>query len=302
MKLLIILALLNFSWADEDVCFSEATTTLIKQYAPTKMDTDSKLTALSNTCEELQNSDMYKKKNILSVVMDNVANAAGVGVMFGLGAGSFSDVDSTETQKKFKSELDRIKLVPERMERIRLTYLLVSKYQGAYDFETMGKKTDFVGGKMVGALRPENLIDMAEKHGTSGVCRHFSALLYWSLVQVSRLPDSKGGALTEEEFSPSYMVGEVPIDDIGGWGGHAWIRVNLPYRNADGALEFDHIELDTTFYPGVFSILQPRRTGLKNKVREELVSDCERAKQCLMRQYLENRSDRQPAATKKNKK
>jgi hypothetical protein len=244
---------------------------------------------------------MYKKKNILSLMMDGVSNSAGVGVMFGLGLGSFSDLDSSETQKKFKSELDRIKLIPERMERIRLTYLLVSKYQGAYDFDTMGKKTDFVGGKMVGALRPENLIDMAEKHGTSGVCRHFSALLYWSLVQVSRTPDSKGGALTENEFSPSYMVGEVPMEEIG-WGGHAWIRVNLPYRNSTGAVEFDHIELDTTFYPGVFSILQPRRTGLKNKAREVLASDCERAKQCLMRQYLEKQNDRNPATEKTRKK
>ncbi|GEM_PF-3146552 len=301
MKVLIILALLNFSWADDNNCFSLAETSLIKHYAQSKMDDNAKLAALSNTCNELTKSDMYKKKNVLSLMMDGVSNAAGVGVMFGLGAGSFSDLDSTDTQKTFRKELDRIKQIPERMERIRQTYLLVSKYQGAYDFETMGKKTDFIGGKMVGALRPENLIDMAEKHGTSGVCRHFSALLYWSLVQVSRLPESKGGALTENEFSPSYMVGEVPMEEIG-WGGHAWIRVNLPYRNSAGALEFDHIELDTTFYPGVFSILQPRRTGLKNNLREKLVLDCERAKQCLMRQYLDNNGERQPASNKSLKK
>lgn len=301
MVVLIILALLNFAWADDDRCFVQAETSLIKQYALAKMDDSAKLAALSNTCTELSNPDMYKKKNVLSLMMDGISNSTGIGVMFGLGAGSFSDLDSTETQKKFMSQIQRIKLIPDRMERIRQTYLLVSKYQGAYDFETMGKKSDFIGGKMVGALRPENLIDMAEKHGTSGVCRHFSALLYWSLVQVARLPDSKGGALTENEFSPSYMVGEVPMEEIG-WGGHAWIRVNLPYRNSAGALEFDHIELDTTFYPGVFSILQPRRTGLKNKAREELVLDCERAKQCMMRRYLESKGERQPAAAKTSKK
>lgn len=275
-----------FGFAGEDPCFSRVESPVLKIYSQTSLDVDSKMVGLMGTCKELKKTAMYEKKGVVRSLAEGFVQAVGVGGMFGLGASAFSKMNNNEHQKQYMSELEKIKTIPDRMERIKRVYELVSTYQGQYDYDSLGKKTDFVEGKMVGALRPENLVDAAKKNGTAGVCRHFAALLYWSLLQVGRSSESKDSALGENDFSVSYMTGDVPLAG-GNSGGHAWVRVNLPIKNEKGVRDFRHFDLDTTWYPQDFTVLMPRRSGLSENARSKAVSDCQEVKSCLMKRSIQ---------------
>lgn len=276
----------TLGFAAEDPCFGRAESPVLKIYSQTSLDVDAKMASVMGTCKELKKTAMYEKKGMVRSLAEGFVQAVGVGGMFGLGASAFSKMNNNQHQKQYMSELEKIKAIPDRMERIKRVYELVSAYQGQYNYDSMGAKTDFVEGKMVGALRPENLVDAAKKNGTAGVCRHFAALLYWSLLQVGRSPDSKDSALSENDFSVSYMTGDVPLAG-GNSGGHAWVRVNLPIKNEKGVRDFRHFDLDTTWYPQDFTVLMPRRSGLSENARSKALSDCQEIKSCLMKRSIQ---------------
>lgn len=236
---------------------------------------------MTSTCRELDVPEMNEGKSTLAKVMDPVSDLA-YGVL-GQGLGAFSRLESSDKQREFKRQLDRIRVNPNPVERVRLVHELVVRTQGKYDLKNGGLDSAW-SGWLIAWQEPGNLINSAEKTGSAGVCREFASLLQWSLLQVARHPDSKGMALSPTDFSSEFMYAKVPgpkgWDD--GWG-HAWVRVNLPRFNSQGALEaFDRFDIDSTVYPQ-FSPLYPRRTGISNEKRIELLEQCKEIQECLLR-------------------
>jgi hypothetical protein len=255
----------------QSACYSEVTSPVLNLYQQRSGEN------LELLCKELESEEMYEREGFLYKIALGITNFIGVGGLWGLGASAFSKLEGSPWQIEYKKQILEIKKIPDRIERIRQVYLLVSRTQGFYDYETAGLRTDFKEGWMVGALRPENLIDSAHKYGTAGICRQFAALMYWSLLQVARAEGSVGGALGEGDFSMSFVSGEVPWD--GKIIGHAWIRVHLPIRQ-NGILEFQDFDLDTTIFPGTFVMLIPRRSGLPTQERLDLISQCRQLQKC----------------------
>jgi hypothetical protein len=188
-------------------------------------------------------------------------------------------MDGSPEQRRFKAELDRIKTIPNSMERIQRTYELVARTQGRYDEESYGLR-NALAGRIYRGESPGNLLDSAKRDGTVGVCREMAALLQWSLQQVSRWSGSRSMALGPNDFSSGEILSNAPTPD--GWGGHAWVRVNLPVHDATGALvNFRHFDLDTTWYPERFSPLFPRRAGASAQNISTARRQCTEIKRCL---------------------
>ena len=255
----------------QSACYADSTSPILNLYQQRGGE------HLELLCKELESQEMYEREGFLYKIALGVTNFVGVGGLWGLGASAFSKLEGSPWQIEYKKQILEIKKIQDRIERIRQVYLLVSRTQGFYDYETAGLRTDFKEGWMVGALRPENLIESAHKYGTAGICRQFAALMYWSLLQVARAEGSVNGALGENDFSMSFVSGEVPWD--GQIIGHAWIRVHLPVR-VQGRLEFQDFDLDTTIFPGTFVMLVPRRTGLPTQERLDLISECRQIQKC----------------------
>lgn len=263
-------------------CFSYTKSSFISLYSSlSNLSLVDKVQALNKTCDELNDAKNFKKNNIIELIINKGSDVIGGGLFSGQAASAFSNLNNNDIQKKYKAQLEAIKEIPDRLERIRRVYMLASFYQGKYDDDTMGSKADR-NGFFIGASRPENLIDSAQKDGSAGVCRHFASLLNWSLLQVSRWKHSNKMELTENDFSSTTTSGEY------GSGSHAWVRVNLPVKQKNGVLDFQHFDLDTTWYPGVFVPLFPRLSGLSETKRKELASECALVYTCLVKQLDKN--------------
>ena len=251
-----------------------------------QMDSKEKISTVDTMCNELDpvglNKGIYEKPHVTIRIESAIDQAVTYPMTQGLWWGAFTKLQATERQRAFTAELEKIKLNPNRYERIRDTYNLVTRFQGNYDYKTLGSRADWNGWRVF-RLTPGNVIDAGDEKGPGGVCRHFAALLYYALNQVARPKDSSGVALGEDSFSVDFMGGYIPVDGISI--GHAWVRVNLPFGEGDKKI-FKKFDLDTTFNPKEFTPLEPRLTGLRAEEIKKKFDDCEALHRCLMKSYL----------------
>lgn len=261
-----------------------------------RMPASESMVALSLACAEAdplgKRRAMQDKRGGITEIREKAIGFFVFG-LFGEGTAAFSRLRGSETQKEFKKRLERIKAKRDRYERIRDVYALVSEFQGKYDYRALN---EFALTRSYLWLTPAETLDSAKDTGYGGICRNFATLLYWSLLQVARPMGSDSMALDESSFSAELMTGPVPLRD-GSRGEHAWVRVNLPFRKADGpGLRFESVDLDTTFYPNEFAPLIPRLSGVSAEERAGIMTACERVRRCLFEARIHERSPRRGAS------
>lgn len=245
----------------------------VQLYASSQMSLASKVARLGDTCQELDPKWAYsgfrKPETLANGLLSSFAGLNAT--LRGVAISSFATLDGSDVQRDFKRQLDVVKTIPDRLERIRRVYLLVHRFMGKYDFASGGKAADS-SGYGVGTFLPGNLLDQAHTTGSAGICRHQSALLYWSLMQVARAPGSRSPGLGPNDFSveieTSYRLG------------HAWVRVNLPHPTPRG-MAFDEIDLDITNYGPEPAFLLPRLTAMSPAQQIVYSQNCQRALSCL---------------------
>lgn len=289
MKIIILFLVIFMSGeqvfaAGKDICF-EKTLPFFQNFSKITGPDIEKSATLVNACDELQTPEMTKGKTILGAAVNSFMTKVAFGIT-GHATGAFDNLNGSQKQKSFRAELEKIKQIPNSMDRIKQVYDLVVRTQGHYDDDNMGKK-NVLTGKVIFTDAPSNIINAAEKTGTGGVCRDFASLLQWSLLQVARGPHSKNSALEPNDFSSEFITGYVPVN--GGTGGHAWVRVHLPQYNSTGQLTgFNNFDLDTTFYSD-FSPLFPRLSGLSPENQQRAVRECTQIISCLYSRTLSSR-------------
>jgi len=245
--------------------------------------------SIYEACQELQAPNIYIEPTVSTKILTSYTKIA-FPVFGGQMFAAFSKLGGTHRQNTYRRELERIKKIPNPIERIKLVYELVLANQGDYDEKAS-----------INFLTPNRLLNLVDRKKSVGVCRDRAALLQWSLMQVSRFYLSKGMALEQTDFSSQIEVGILDGQ------AHAWVRVNLPNHNASGMLTgFTRFDLDTTFYPYKFSILFPRKSGLTTKNWQRLKSECTAVRDCLNRvdhqRYIEEvRRQRLKTAIPKSK-
>lgn len=263
--------------ADPGNCFA-GKLPFFQNFARTTGTSFDRMGQLQNACRELSHDEW----NEPTTVGERVFGVVG-GMSRGLNgaiAGSFSNWNGSPEQRRYKAQLDRIKTNPNPMARIQAVYELAARTQGYYDEESYGLH-NAGAGLIYRGQAPGNLIDSAKRDGTVGVCREMASLLQWSLQEVARWSGSKSMALGPNDFSSSVVLSSAPTGD-GGWGGHAWVRINMPIHNSAGALvDFRHFDLDTTWYPERFSPLFPRRAGASRENIATLRRQCGEVRNCL---------------------
>lgn len=200
---------------------------------------------------------------------------------FGYMTSAFSALNNKGVQKKFQQELDQIRFIRNPHLRIAKVYELVAKYQGKYGD----------GGMPI--RLPTRVLDKAETDGTGGVCRDFSLLLYWSLLQVARPNDGSNINFYSMEFAYGN-------DSSGNFqGSHQWIRINVPISSKKfGPARFEQFDLDTTFYQRQFTPLMPRQQGLSDTVALKRKEKCYALQNCLLVKWIEKNMkdiDKDPA-------
>jgi hypothetical protein len=255
-----------------NACFPKNRLPIFGIIEKSKTSVASKIEMVNTVCRELSESELHTKQSVLQRIQNGMAYVGGG--LFGDAAAAFDDMDDSETQIAYKNTLRRIALIPDRMERIRLTYDHAVRHSGSYDHPTFGMKT-IKRGYLFGAHTPGNLVGAAKENGTIGVCREYAALLYWSLLQVARHPSSKGRwDLGPNDFSVSSIPG------VAG-GPHVWIRVTLAEHDSIGRITgFVRFDLDSTWY-ATFTPLVPRRTGLSDQTRNAALRQCVAISDCL---------------------
>jgi hypothetical protein len=257
-----------------------------------------KLRSLEAGCGEFtEKPAMADAKSITGYgfsLAESVAYSAG-----GQAIGAFAKLNGSEFQKKFGKELEEIRRIEAPIDRIQKVYELVSRFQGRYDPDSGSSNT--LSGLVIATSAAPNVLNNSEARGTGGVCRDFANLLHWSLQQVARAPSSKSQALGPNDFSSSFTTGFVPTSKDG-WkrmGGHAWVRVHLPEHDGSGRLrEFRNFDLDTTYFPGVFAPLFPRRSGVTAENRTRIEKECREIALCLYRIIQEAPQASEPEAVK----
>lgn len=172
--------------------------------------------------------------------------------------------DSTTVQE-YKERLRAIGAVRNRYERLRRVYDLAVSRQGRYD-----------DADSVVIFTPNTILKRAKAGLAGGVCRDFSALLTWSLMQVNRSPElspeiRSWGGLDEDSFF-ARQVSDVPAR-------HAYVEVALPVGKGESQI-FHHITLDTTYFK-IFSPLFRRRSEITPAYRAQLLTECQTALTCL---------------------
>lgn len=239
------------------------------------LSSDEAASAVSNSCSEVtpgvKSKETHTKPGKVTEIKDRILTFLAYG-SFGGGASAFSKMKDTPLQQNFMKALEKIKENPNRYERIRDTYKLVSRYQGEYDYETLKKFS--IKGLHIWST-PEAVVNDAQTMGSGGVCRNFASLLTWSLLQVARPKGNTSMALDETSFSTEFIAGDV----VGG--GHRWVRVNLPKKIPGKGIEFKSIDLDTTWYPATVTALQPRLDGLTESEMQTLSNKCKQIILCL---------------------
>lgn len=217
---------------------------------------------LEPTCFDLSkasNHDSSRWDGLDSLTINLIA--AG----FGQAKAAFETLQDTDLERSFMQRLEEIKKIANPMERIRKVYELSTSYQGYYDKE--GK----VGS---GGITPSSALANYQEKGTMGVCRHYSSLLTWSLMQVSRHSESNTMHLGPNDFSADFY----PLHRKK----HAWVRVNLPRHDKDGRLlGFQRFDLDPTWYPESFHMLMPRHLGISEDTRLRAYQQCLEIRNCL---------------------
>ena len=193
--------------------------------------------------------------------------------LYGPAAGAFSKLNATESQRRFRAALERIKMNPNRYERLRDATMLTMAYQGAYDSQAF-RRASRENFRMW--TTPESVIESAEKTGFGGDCVSFSTLLAWSLLQVSRPVGNTTMALDESSFSATMLSRHFP-----GQGVHSWVRVYLPRLVPGKGLEMDSVDLDTTHYRAALTVLHSRFEGLSEPEMSALSRTCEKVIRCL---------------------
>ena len=263
-----------------DACFDQVQNRALRAYSAATLEPKQRLAGVRNTCRELSpGSGAYDRYTSQSYTEQSVSLLASwITAAMGRAIGAFATMRDSEHQRSFAEELATYKGLTNRYDRIHGAYDLVSRYQGAYDHYSRGLRTDF-SGFLFGALRPGHLVDSGKESGTAGVCRHIAALLYWSLLQVARAPDSTNQALGPNDFSPDYILARTPDrEDV--WNAHAWVRVNLPERE-EGVLRFHSLDLDSDLYRGELTFLPPRREHAELTEIDRDSAECQAALRCL---------------------
>ncbi len=280
--------------ADPGNCFA-GKLPFFQNFARTQGDSFDRSSQLQNACNELVNDNW----NVAQTAGERAGGVLGSvgGALFGQATGAFENLDANPAQRAFKAELERIKRIPNSMERIQKVYELVAKTQGFYDQDGNGLPT-LTSGKFFWGTNAGNLIDNAKRRGTVGVCREMASLLNWSLLQVARWSGSKSAALGPNDFSSSIVMSTAAMSN-GTWGAHAWVRINMPVHSSSGALtDFRHFDLDTTWYPERFSPLFPRRAGASSQNIATLKKQCAELTICLSRKgfYESSRRSSNPTS------
>lgn len=239
----------------------------------------SKYIAVNNACRDIENNQNFLTSNAvygaLQKAIDVVKNDIPTAIFSTLLGGD-------KNLKLFKAELDKIAKFKDPYERIRKVYELVSTNQGEYDDNQISRAHQGIdyGRRIYLVNTPNAVLNISKKTGIGGVCRDFANLLYWSLNQVNisdgRRSRSVMGGLDESSFS----VRKVFSSD------HEWIQVLIPNKQK-GSLEFDTIDLDTTYYRH-YTPLHPRIPNLSNQDRASLLETCRAVSQCLSRIPLVN--------------
>lgn len=279
--LLVFLSISNSNSFASTACFQKNLLPFFQNFNRYQSSENYKIDALENTCRELRWSEMHDKETPKQKLVNNATNFISFGLFLGTGVAAFSKLKGTREGRVYIAELERIKRIPNPIERVRLTYELAGQNSGKYDYEN-GLPT-WISGLILGTNLPDNLLANAKSRGTVGVCREFANLLYWSLNQVSRFQDSRTMALSENDFSSELVMGETP--GANGWsdgGGHAWVRVNVPNIKAGKLVDFTRFDLDSTWYPETFTPLFPRHSGLTNEVRRRAINECQLIINCLV--------------------
>lgn len=230
-----------------------------------------KFNQVNTVCEELEREELMAPESIADKAFGLFAGHFAVSFTQGNAYAAFAKLGGSPAQNNYRKELDRIRQIPNPLERIRKVYALAASVSGSYDHETMGNRA-LGGAGWVGGHMPGHLIDHATKTGSIGVCREYAALLGWSLLQVARHPSSKSMALGPTDFSASYRYGNVG-------GGHAWVQAHLPQFDRGRINGFVDIDLDTTWY-STFVPLFPRR-ALSAKTRERAIRECHEIIACM---------------------
>jgi hypothetical protein len=236
-----------------------------------------KLKAVVTQCQDLDTEsglgNYFRNMDPLSKTVNSMANFAITGVALGQGLGAFSKLKGNSETEAYMAELEKIKKIPNPIERIRLVYDLARKNQGSYDEDWGGIRT-WLNGLLLGTYTPSNLLKSAKSFGSVGVCREMAALLAWSLLQVSRHSESKSGALNPEtDFSAEFLIGAPAFN-------HAWVRIHLPQKKDSGPISFTDFDLDTTWYKD-FAPLHPRLSGLSNSQVRDYEKQCKDTAVCI---------------------
>lgn len=243
-----------------------------KNFARYQSTTRAKLRALDRACGEINHDEFMDRDKAIDHIKFKFVSIVSFGLL-GEATASFSSLEGSKEGRAYVKALNRIRQIENPVERISQTYRLAAINSGDYDHGTMGKKT-WYSGFIFGAYRPENLLRNSRDRGTVGVCREFSTLLRWSLLQVSRHPRSMSHALGPRDFSAEIVSGVTPV------GGHAWVRINLPVVKDGRLINFTRFDIDTTWYPE-FTPLFPRRSGVSEKNLRRLRRECEELTSCL---------------------
>ncbi len=235
---------------------------LFQPYLKLKADRMQLRDMLAHTCRDLSDPENHDTH-----IMDgvDVVGSKIIFATFGHAYSAFESLDDTQLERQYMNRLNNIKSIESPMERIRLVYELSTSIQGYYD------KSEEVGG-----VTPATAIANSEKYGTIGVCRDYSSLLAWSLLQVSRHSESRTMHLGPNDFSAEMypMIRKK----------HAWVRVNLPRHNNQGQLlGFQRFDIDPTWYPERFHMLMPRHIGISDETRIKALNQCKKIRSCLIK-------------------
>jgi hypothetical protein len=261
-------------------CVDPNDLSFFQQFTKYSSSREEKINALESTCDELAREELHTPMSTYDITLEKIMSGP-VSLFLGTGIAAFSALQNTTEGQKYMTELSKIKVIKNPIERVRLTYQLAAKNSGHYDTISHGTKT-WSSGYFLGGWTPENLLENYKRRGSVGVCREFARLLAWSLLQVARHKDSKCMGLCDTDFSYDIKGGQLTNNE-GVTGSHAWIRINLPVFENGKLKDWHHFDLDTTWYPQTYTPLFPRRLGTSKKTRLKALRQCEQIRTCLVK-------------------